>query len=97
MKTAMERGDTIGCGITGFAEKKQETLLRRKKRQNGEGGIYKEKADARVKKKKKERKKGSIAVIFSVKDDGTERREIRSAGRLIKITRKYSYAVFFSN
>lgn len=36
-------------------------------------------------------------MIFSVKDDGTERREIRSAGRLIKITRKYSYAVFFSN
>lgn len=96
MKTAMGRGDTIGCGITGFAEKKQETLLHRKKRQNGEGGIYKEKADARVKKKEKG-KKGSVAVIFSVKDDGTERREIRSAGRLIKITRKYSYAVFFSN
>lgn len=57
MKMAMERGDTIGCGITGFADEKQETLLHRKKRQNGEGGIYKEKADARVKKKKKKKKK----------------------------------------
>lgn len=47
--------------------------------------------------RKKKRKKGSVAVIFSIKDDGTERREIRSAERLIKITRKYSYAVFFSN
>lgn len=60
MKTAMGRGDTIDCGITGFAEKKQETLLHRKKRQNGEGGIYKEKADARVKKKEKGKKEASL-------------------------------------
>ena len=64
MKTAMERGDTIGCGITGFAEKKQETLLRRKKRQNGERGIYKEKADARAKKKKKKKKKEASLWYF---------------------------------
>lgn len=96
MKTAMERGDTIGCGITGFADEKQETLLHRKKRQNGEGGIYKEKADARMKKKKK-RKRKHRCDIFNKRRWNDERREIRSAGRLIKITRKYSYTVFFSN
>ena len=79
MKTAMERGDTIGCGITGLtwfqAEKKQETLLRRKKRQNGERGIYKEKADARAKKKKKKKKRKRRCDIFNKRRWNWEKRD----------------------